>query len=576
LMTLEPGMPVFLDGVFSDANLSGMWFNATVPLHRVGNVSFVSDDGNVSLQMNTSCLPSAKLAGLPGLLVPDSPDAINRTRALVHAAKNWGVAAANRTLQNSSSGSSERMLRSTTGSQMYLLKPHLTSLESERALDLEEPEHHNGTVSLASLPLLGKVDISAKPQVVNGSKSLLPLLQSTLLGAHRRDGQRVCAVAQKQHGHLFSKKFNLSNLEPSDRVIYQLAVTGHGWASTSEQCGEYCHAVYRLALNGKSAANVTQFRDDCKKNPINGSVQYGTWDESRNGWCPGSVEPGLFMDLTKHSQHGENLLSVDVVVWSNATLSYEPYTDYGGFVFDDAAFLTVGLSAFIYNQSAVDAIQQQPKAYTAAEAAIRHGSSHPSALRPPEFVVEPLEPEALLQLASAATKKTIRLHRPAGKHLPAEEHLGRPALLRRELETKAHERRGAAAMEVGAADAAGAGRIWEAASEEELNGTRRNGTGATQDDADRFTGLYDFEATAPWYLYNSTEADPLEAAGTTRVTLYNQLLVMSANRENYVHITQDSLPSDWSRVALHFQLSKPPHLDYDHWDREGSFGLRLR
>mmetsp|Transcript_98587 Transcript_98587/g.181246 ORF Transcript_98587/g.181246 Transcript_98587/m.181246 type:complete len:865 (+) Transcript_98587:86-2680(+) len=580
-VTLEPGMPVFYDSssLFTDVNFSGTWVNTSLPLHRIGNVTFIDGDGNVTIVMQKPCLPSSKLEGLPSLLVPNKPDTVNRTLALVDAAKTWGMAVANQSLESNSSVAGETRLRSTSaGSQMYFLKPQIAPVDPEQTLDLEQPEHSNGSVFLDSLPLLGKIDISATPEVVNGTRDRMPLLNSASLITNRSDGQKVCAVAQKQHGHLFTKKFNLSTLESTDKVVYQLTVTGHGWSATTEQCGEFCHAVYRLKLNGNSAANVSQFRTDCKKNPI--KKQRGTWEESRNGWCPGSVEPGLFMDLTKHSRKGENFLSVDVLVWSNATLSYEPYTDYGGFVFGDKAWLTVGLSAFIYDQSAVKAIQKQPKAYTAAEAAIRNGSSHPSSLTPPAFVIEPL---SLLESGSKSergrgtpsaqrrTKRAFLLNRKRQKpskasFLGGHLHANGSKLLGKKLirsELKAHVHTDLAAVQIGGV--ASARRVLDVHSESELNGT-------LQDELDR----YDFEGTSPWYLYNSTEEDPLQAAGTTRVTLYNGLLVDISNRESTVSITRDALPNDWSHVALHFQLSKPPNLDYDHWDREGSFGLRLR
>lgn len=589
LVDLEPGMPVYYDSssMFTDVNFSGTWVNTSQPLHRVGNVSFVDGDGNVTMVMERPCLPSSKLAGLPHLLVPNKPDTINRTLAVVDAAKTWGLAVANESLERNASVVGERMFRSRrVGSQMYFLQLQMAPADPEQTLDLERPEHSNGSVFLNSLPLLGQIDISATPEVVNGTRDRMPLMSSPFLPpANRTDGQKVCAVAQKQHGHLFTKGFNLSSLEPTDKVVYQLTITGHGWAQTSEQCGEFCHAVYRLNLNGKSSANITQFRTDCKKNPVKN--QHGTWEDSRNGWCPGSVEPGLFIDLTEHSKRGQNSISIDVLVWSNATLSYEPYTDYGGFVFDDSALLTVGLSAFIYSKSAVEAIKKQTKAYTAAEAAIRNGSSHPPSLTPPAFVVEPL---SLLELGSKSeskrgvpstkrrTKRPFTLKRRRsypgkkhllGEHLHAKQAPARPVLMRREVKTHVHSE--FAVLQVGAA--ASAKIIVDVRNESEPNGTLQNESEPNlHSELDR----YDFEEKSPWYMYNSTEEDPLQAAGTTRVTLYNGLMVDGSNRENTVNITKDALPNDWSHVALHFQLSKPPGLEYDNWDREGSFGLQLR
>ena len=83
----------------------------------------------------------------------------------------------------------------------------------------------------------------------------------------------------------------------------------------------YCHAVYHLNLNGRNFANITQWRDDCFLNPI-GPQQHGTWYESRNGWCPGSVEPGIYIDVTDELLSGSNVFNLTLTVWQNATKRY--------------------------------------------------------------------------------------------------------------------------------------------------------------------------------------------------------------------------------------------------------------
>jgi len=128
---------------------------------------------------------------------------------------------------------------------------------------------------------------------------------------------------------------------------------------------------------------VTQWRPDCDSNPI-GPNEHGTWDEHRNGWCPGSVEPGVFIDATDFLKSAsKHSLELDVTVWSNLTHQYGPYTDYGGYVNNDKAVFAVASNIFIYGKDAVAAARKKSKSFTKAEAALRHGCSDPEALKPP-------------------------------------------------------------------------------------------------------------------------------------------------------------------------------------------------
>merc|ERR1719188_960775 len=185
----------------------------------------------------------------------------------------------------------------------------------------------------------------------------------------------VCVLEQRRQGRLFQRSFHLDDLVPGeDAVVLQLTVTGHGWSSTTEQCGEYCHALYQLRFNGQLAHNISEFRNDCKENPVGvNTTQIGTWWESRNGWCPGSVEPGVFVDVTKWLSKGKNHLAVDALVWSEVTKSYELYTDVSGFAFRDGASLAIGLNLFVYGADAVAAARAKEKPSTPAESALKHG-----------------------------------------------------------------------------------------------------------------------------------------------------------------------------------------------------------
>ncbi|CAK0803060.1 unnamed protein product [Prorocentrum cordatum] len=53
-------------------------------------------------------------------------------------------------------------------------------------------------------------------------------------------------------------------------------------------------------------------------------------------------------------------------------------------------------------------------------------------------------------------------------------------------------------------------------------------------------------------------------------------LIQGARRVAYAQVEAALIPEDWGSVAVHFKLEKPPgNLSIDHWDRVGSFGLKL-
>jgi len=564
-------MPVYYQSsdIFTDTNLqNGWWMNSSMPLKPVGFIKHADGENatcsglcNVSIHLNHHCLPGNWSKGLPGLLIPRSDSVLHRVRALLRKVKEIG-------LQSAASDSRG---------------------EQPRLLELD-----NGT--LVAPALLGHIDLAGAEDGDATENTWERLLLKTAIGPEMNisDGRKVMVLTKERHGHLLKRNFDLPNLVFGDRIILQLAVTGHGWASTQEQCGEYCHAVYRMKLNGRSFANVTQFRDDCKDNPINGSVQYGTWDESRNGWCPGTVVPGLFIDITNHVDKGANRLDIDLVVWSNVTLDYEPYTDYAGFVFNDAAILGIGTTAFVYDESAVQAVRSQERALTAAEAALRDGCSAPERLTPPAFIDEASTGQVFLQVgAKAVTSTQIRA---------SQQHATRSAVMRRDMRDRYLEEKEPLSL-MGQHFSQSRSRIpfvdfekdrLPSAGPRKVERTRlarseikEDGDIGTHRDVNRHyqhahqhaalasdvARPFDYEARAPWYLYNETVEGHLQ--GVTKVELFASKLMQAASRNVHVHVDKASVPSEWSKVALHFRLHKPDHLEYDHWDRVGSFGLRF-
>merc|ERR1712205_50431 len=110
--------------------------------------------------------------------------------------------------------------------------------------------------------------------------------------------------------------------------------TGHGWESTEEGCGEFCKMKYHLGFDHGKSFEFMQWRDDCKNNPT-GNSQYGTWWEPRNGWCPGSVSSGVYIDVTdslnlEKANTGGHRVTLDVSVLSSRSDKYETFTNLKG------------------------------------------------------------------------------------------------------------------------------------------------------------------------------------------------------------------------------------------------------
>jgi hypothetical protein len=281
------------------------------------------------------------------------------------------------------------------------------------------------------------------------------------------------------------------------------------------------------------------------------------------------------MDMTHHLQKGANNISIDLVVWSNTTLSYEPYTDYAGFVYNDLAKMAVGMTAFVYNESAVEAILGQDQAYTAAEAAIKEGCSAPWRLKPPAFVNESPY-QVLLEQDAEPSRGGYTLKKRGGAFTrftdPDE-----PEVQSSLLQSSTHE--GSPKRMVRAEIQAG-GQAQKQRGADNQDTVHHKVRHHHQGEA-HSAGRFDFEKRAPWYLYDEqTEAErrsPSYMQLHKRVKVFEKKLVQGSSRDVAVKVDPQQLPTDWSRVAVHFKLERPSdhHLEIDHWDRVGSFGLRL-
>jgi hypothetical protein len=417
---------VYTDAILDDGETHGEnhWWNMSVPLEPVGRVTSARN-GSIELLISSqkSCLPQHGKLELPKLLVPINDHILNDLRELLHDVVQVGLQrhtsatskerptaltansvlkrsdhhASNRTAEQSAteSASAATMVLAAglqEGGPPLLITPKNINEATKSAHQNQNDDEHMMPQLVPVVPV-GKLDLrsdhsqqrevsliqTSRTEVTEGTGTESEAKHFSK-GLSDHAAEQVCVITQNRSGNVFQRNFDIPRLGNGDRVLVQLAVTGHGWSSTTEQCGEYCHAVYSLRLNGQDATNVTEFRDDCKHNPVGKELQHGTWWESRNGWCPGSVMPGLYLDVTPHAKQGANRVSLDVTVWSNVTGRYEPYTDYGGFALDDAASLSVGLSLFVYDRVVVDAVRKQGRGYTAAEVALRKGISDSSRL----------------------------------------------------------------------------------------------------------------------------------------------------------------------------------------------------
>jgi len=91
---------------------------------------------------------------------------------------------------------------------------------------------------------------------------------------------------------------------PADatRVTAHVTTTGHGFGFT-QNCAEFCRMRHDVIVNDQTFS-WDGWRGDCDVNPV--SPQDGTWTYGRNGWCPGAVAVGGYLDITDAVTPGED------------------------------------------------------------------------------------------------------------------------------------------------------------------------------------------------------------------------------------------------------------------------------
>lgn len=439
---------------------------------------------------------------------------------------------------------------------------------------------HYANDSIVPLPFLGKLALrntSDKPQA---------LLEFGHRGSSEvQHGQKVCAVRKSNSGRFFRRDFDLPALKSGERVLAHLTITGHGWERTLDKCGEFCEAQYHVAFNDGAMVNLSQFRTDCKVNPL-GDSQHGTWRFDRNGWCPGSVSSGSYFDVTELLKSNEelavaNTATIDVSVKSSKTKKFGPYVDFDGWRQSDTSLLATSFNLFVYDAAAVQEIVGRDRALTAAEQALR--------VHTPEDAVKADVDSSLLERVGKLSESTDQMDniRVQGQQeyaafgaqmgspiQPLTSPRGRHFKVQGDG-TFVQERSGDGEID---SSFLMQGQQESASSSQKLTtGKRRVGgehaTGAWNSE----NGLVDFKSHAPWYLTSASGTQTAtEKAGVVRVPLFKQAYLNAWQQTATTEVESlEDMPEDWEQVALEFKLHEPPEDGYsfDHWDRLGSLGI---
>ncbi len=112
---------------------------------------------------------------------------------------------------------------------------------------------------------------------------------------------------------------NFSNLDPvpdqnvtwpsnTERAVLKLVTTGHGWGeNNTSNAAEFYQSANFLYTDG-ALKSAHFFWTNCNPNPDGCQPQFGTWQFSRAGWCPGAIGTLKEFDLTDLSAQSSTLL----------------------------------------------------------------------------------------------------------------------------------------------------------------------------------------------------------------------------------------------------------------------------
>lgn len=112
--------------------------------------------------------------------------------------------------------------------------------------------------------------------------------------------------------HLSDTTFPLA--EGATQFKVRTRLTGHGHQSNTgnyPHCCEWKDNTHYLYVNGEERANWHIFQyDDCALNPV--YPQGGTWNGSREGWCPGDVVKDFEFEITPYVSGNSVSLDYDI------------------------------------------------------------------------------------------------------------------------------------------------------------------------------------------------------------------------------------------------------------------------
>jgi len=496
------------------------------PFKPAGEVISVDTLGRkMIIKMNYTCLPSASSREVK-MAIPSSKKAFEKVQRFVSDAMDLGKLQAATDFGKSAESDTQAF--------------QLPAQDLVGRLKLPHP-----------LPYIA--DSMALPNAVPVPASGHPIVQQIFEidnddDRHDAEVGPVCAVAQRKHGQIIRKKFDLPDRQVGDRILANIAVTGHGWQYTQEQCGEYCEIMYSLKFNNGRAINLTQWRGDCKANP-HGPEQHGTWDESRNGWCPGTVEPGAIVDVTDHltpvttgataaspvrNDGIEQTVTLDILTWSAETARYEPFSNVKGWIFGDQSMLKVALSLHVYPKTAYATAMRKFTKCTSVEAAMHNEGK-------------------VFGDETAAVHKPPTPSGPNLKRKGSEESLEGSHHFYKKMSLKQQDGWGNKAM------------------------VNKAETKVQEDPWNAGASCWRFRNTAPWYNTHNEGLEALIAAGhATRVPVLSKVYMHSGQRYATIPLDLKSVTNKhFSQVGLHLKLEKPDGMEFDHWDRVGSVGLEF-
>ncbi len=86
---------------------------------------------------------------------------------------------------------------------------------------------------------------------------------------------------------------------------FRITISGHGQGNTSN-AAEFSNFTHTVEANGSNFSSHNLWKNDCATNTC--SNQFGTWQFSRAGWCPGQEVQPHVVDVTSAATPGQDLV----------------------------------------------------------------------------------------------------------------------------------------------------------------------------------------------------------------------------------------------------------------------------